>query len=358
MQKNYPLIILGAGASFDSISKKVLPQLEIEGYNYKNCCPPLTNDLFNRKNFGKLIDNHISARRFEQEIYRLEENQQLSFEDLTTEILLTRAPKNKVWYESLIDLRLYLHDLFRYISLNHFTTRSNHGKLASLLDRHHSNHAIFVNFNYDLLLEKQFDPGIKFEHIEDYISSDLKIIKIHGACNWFKQLILENDIQAHHDANKYILSAAQSLITNESNEKNTAEIVISDKSGAYSIPINNRLVYFMPNISLPINQKIDYVCPTSHIEIFKKEINNIDRVIIIGWKAADEYLLKLLSDNLRDKNIPIFIACHNSSEEVAKRLKEKYNLWSIPLNQGFSDFIESGKCEEILTATNFDIYKS
>ena len=60
--------------------------------------------------------------------------------------------------------------------------------LISEIKRHANSQACFVNFNYDLLLEKNIFNIEKMDDIDDYINGRMKVIKIHGASNWFKPI--------------------------------------------------------------------------------------------------------------------------------------------------------------------------
>ena len=113
--------------------------------------------------------------------------------------------------------------------------------------------------------------------------------------------------------------------------------------------------YFVPDLALPIHKKRDFICPESDIEILKKQFQLIDCVIIIGWKAADAFLLNIIKDHIGNR--PIIVVSPNSAKEVQKKIIEDCNLEPsrvVILNKGFTKFIKDGDCDKILAAENMD----
>jgi len=362
MTNAYPLIILGAGASYDSLEDhnqfSAAKQAEL-----KNWKPPLTNDLFDRARFDHILDKYPEARYVDGEAsYRIKPDH--SLEDLLTDILKNKAPSHPEWYQRLMSFRLYLQELFAEITSKYFDKRNNYYRLISEIETHTAGRACFVNFNYDLLLERNISNIGSTTDVDEYMNGSIKVLKIHGAYNWFRvigrghktdgdfksgkaQLIYlaKNIFQAEDGDSKIEVQLPRPTIRNEGPDWELYE----DAHGGFP----DEVKYYIPDIALPIHKKRDFVCPKEHVERFKKHFQSIDRVIIIGWKAADEFLLSILKECLGNR--PIIVVSHNSSDEIAKRLKDEYGFRAVPIQQGFSDFLKSGNCAKVLSAENMDV---
>ena len=359
---SYPVIIFGAGASFDSI-EDLGRFSETRQSELKNWRPPLTNDIFDRSRFDSLIDKYHEAKYFDGEIFRINEN--YSLEDLLTDIQEKRAVNEPAWYARLMSLRLYLQQLFTEITKHYFDRSGNYYRLLSELELYSGSKACFVNFNYDLLLERSvFDEKTmaNMTNVDEYVEGKIKIIKIHGACNWFRA-----SGQGHKEdadflsGREYLSQNAKTILqienhTGEVNPQLPAPVIKNAPvDWDFYEPttfggFKNMVKYFVPDLALPLHKKRDFVCPESHIQVLKKELGMADRIIIIGWKAADEFLLGLLKETLSGGNKPIFVVSHTSSEEVAARLKKDYQLRAVPISMGFSEFIRTERCKKVLSA--------
>lgn len=362
----YPLIILGAGASFDSLEDhSQFGAREAELDNWK---PPLTNEIFDRARFSLILDKNPEAKYLDGETYRIKKD--FSLEDLMNDILNNEAPSYPVWYRRIMSFRFYLQELFSEATKKYFDKRNNYNRLLSEIRRNAGNRACFVNFNYDLLLERNIFDVENMTDVDDYMSGNIKVLKIHGACNWFRSIgrgyKTDRDFKNGKD---YSIENAQTIFQSE-NGNGIIDINLS-RPTIKNIPSNwefyepvphgsgfsdDEVKYFVPDIALPIHKKRDFVCPVPHIEIFKKEFQKTDRVIIIGWKATDESLLNILKEYLGNR--PVIVVSHNSSNEIAERisnLKSAHGFRAAPINQGFSEFLKSGKCAEVLSEENPDI---
>ena len=358
----YPLIILGAGASYDSLenhnSFAALRRIELDDWK-----PPLSNDIFDRKRFDDVLNKYVDAKILDAEVnYRV--NSRYSLEDLITDILTKDAPNDPIWYKRLMSFRLYIQDLFSVITQKYFDRRNNYYRLLSEINKHAENKACFVNFNYDLLLEKNIFDTENMVDVDEYVNGSLKVIKIHGACNWFRPsgIGYESD-RDFKNGKEFLIHNAQRIFVQENNGKIEVQFpkpFIKNVSSEWKLyeSINRRgfdgmVNYFIPDIALPVNKKRDFVCPETHIEILKKQLLIADRVVIIGWKAADKFLLDVLKSHIKNK--PIFVVSHKSSVEISKYLKEEYGFNVVPITQGFSEFLKSGNCAKILSAENLDV---
>jgi hypothetical protein len=68
----------------------------------------------------------------------------------------------------------------------------------------------------------------------------------------------------------------------------------------------------MPAIALPLNKKTQHVCPVSHVENFERSIDQFDRVIIIGWRGTDDFIINKLKEKLGNRKLTTFVITNNS----------------------------------------------
>jgi len=305
---SFPLIIVGAGASYDFMDKSKFPESKVFQNKLDQYQPPLTNSLFNTENFLDIIDEyqpHISA--LASYINNKIAGGKYSFEDCLTDIKNNKIKSNPDLYNQLVSLKFYLAELMFQVSENYFKSVNNYVDLIQQIKNNGGN-ACFVSYNYDLLLEKSLNFD-KLENTNRYIGNPIDLIKIHGSCNWFYRRRV-NSWGESKSCYDLALAAAQNIVENEDYGK---EIVILNSKKCKNMyseeydPMS--CITYLPALALPINNKDNYVCPESHIDSLKNRIDFADRIIIIGWRAADSFLIDLLNDKIKNKLIPIAIVC-------------------------------------------------
>lgn len=177
---SYPLIILGAGASLDFLNR--------ENYGKDGdldlWIPPLTNQIFDGTRFQAIIIKYPEMNEMVAYLRgRLANNTSTSLEELLSKMFNDHIKKDPNLHKSFIALLFYLVELFGIISVKYYRAHNNYDLLRYILNQN-SGKAVFINFNYDLLLEQSFNKSNN-EHIDDYLSDPFPIVKIHGAYNWF-----------------------------------------------------------------------------------------------------------------------------------------------------------------------------
>lgn len=340
---SYPLIILGAGASFDS-----QPNTDFhDSGTLDDWHPPLTDNLFDTKRFYEIL------KKYEPQVSNLAtyvinklKGRKLSFEDILADLRSNKTSVNPDIIQQLVALRFYLADLFVAVSKNYYRTVNNYQTLIQIINGA-GRKACIVTFNYDLLLEQAFFTKPPTD-VSEYINHDIKIIKLHGACNWyFRRRINGWEPKTSYEfallGAGYILEGSDAkypiVIKNIESSKNLASENGGDPMTKFT---------YLPALALPLHSK-NYVCPEEHVDVLKSAVDGIDRVIIIGWKAGDTFLTQLLIDRLKDKKIPMAIVCGKKSKEILLDnlgvLVENIKL----INQdGFSSFLNNGECENFL----------
>lgn len=317
-----PLIILGAGASHDFTHPTTLG---FDEHKHKLIFP-MTDHLVD----GKFVDNEIQSRYSEVKILfaRLVScTQRSSFEKCL-----------EGWddYKQLSALRLYLGDYFWKKSQDKAVTDnpSNFGALVDYIKKSPAKGACIVTFNYDVLLENVLGLD-RFFHLSNYIDGsvdNIRIIKIHGSCDWYHLMSrVANDIYT-------ALSQHPEFFNKPNLDILTKRWLEQPKSGANQF-------FRIPAISLPTTSTKSYACPRDHIQLLTSTLPEIRKVLIIGWKAGDSFLL----EKLKEIKEPIHLTVVSGSEKGAKEVAEiieKYvpNIGRKTTFQGFSDFIGSTEC--------------
>ena len=345
----YPLIILGAGASFDCLNKTQFTEPDYFRNELDKYRPPLANDLFDTKRFSEIMDGYepyiseISSYCLNKLISKKQ-----TLEEILTDYRYNKIMQNPDIDKQIIAFRYYLSDLFVKISDNYFRTINNYNTLIQCI-KLTGRKAFIVNFNYDLIFERTLF-GTFPKNIDDYISGDIKVCKIHGACDWFYgRKINASQKKSSYD---YALVGAQNILENETKKydiniqkvdlaKNANFVYDGSFSGTMQIPA----------IALPLKGKQSFICPDDQIKILETTLNIVDRIIIIGWSAGDMYLVDKLRNSLGERNVPVALVCGKKSKDVIWN-----NLGSLAKNinmnneEGFQSFLATNQCEEFLNA--------
>lgn len=322
----YPLIIFGAGASFDSL--KTLRHVGADRNELDTWCPPLTRDIFDVSRFSKIIEKYEDIKPLASTIINIaEEDSTFDFETYLTE-QETQFP-NKC-YPQIIALRYYLAELLSKVSFHFYRHTNNHRHLLDQIEKRVGK-AIVVNFNYDTLFEKNIRNIANSREIDSYITGDIKVIKIHGAHNW---LFNPQSDFTKSSAYDYFVSSGQTLHREYNQKDKVHPVTIKDfdypnedfnleryrehKENGYP---GGTWLYYLPAVAIPIASKADFVCPSSHIKALTDALTDIDRILVIGWRAQDEHLLKLLKDHLKPK---IKLTIVSSSEANAQKFSQNF----------------------------------
>ena len=117
-----------------------------------------------------------------------------------------------------------------------------------------------------------------------------------------------------------------------------------------TIPDVGRGVVF-PAIAIPVEKKIEYECPKEHVKALQECISKTNKLHIIGWKAAEENFLDLLSKGLQ-KGIPKMIVSRNrdSADKIHNTLINAGidgAHWLLG-EGGFRDEVRSGRIERFI----------
>ena len=325
---SYPLIILGAGASFDCVP-------EIRHASKERFRPPLTKNLFD-KQFEDIINKYSEVKDLASSILASLRGGD-NFEKILSDIK-EKSQKNPDRLKQLVDFEMYLQDLFKQIS-NEFgnQTGSNYGALIQEINDGFKR-ACIVNFNYDLLLEEILKERIT-EDLNSYVNGNIKVIKVHGSCDWVYPIY--DDFDDIKDPRKFLLE--NPLFTEQCRKEKSQKI--SRKKGYVIFNQVRKKFLYCPAIAIPLYGKDGFVCPKSHIDVLERSLLEVDRILIIGWAANDPHLINLIKDKIK-RPIGITIVAGNKNE-----INDIFGKFSEPNFQraaelvGFSNFMGSKECK-------------
>ena len=330
----YPVIILGAGASYEYIHDQDVYQSK------RHYRPPLTKQLFSPRireiakgiiaeypRIIKLFGELNSALRAGKD-----------FEDYLLEVRDRSLERKK----QIISFQYYLHDLFQLISKNYGGQVGNNYEILVERIKESFDEACFVTFNYDTLLEQSLFAEKNVSDIRTYISSPHKLIKVHGSCDWVystpsnvRERILDEGVY-------------KVLIDNP----DLAEIINSHKG----ITVETQHSDDYPAIAIPIAGKdeSDFVCPTEHTNKLIEALSKTDRIILVGWAARDPALIQLIKEHV---NCPadMYLVCGATTRTIDAIRKRFNDVSLITIKETrdnaftFSDFLNSRDCDAFMS---------
>jgi hypothetical protein len=182
------MLILGAGASYDSFSVQPPDPHEVPGLHGR---PPLASQLFHRE-FWHLARHRPCAALF-PELERAA-GSGTSIEE-TLEHMRGQAVDSQRIAVQLASLREYLSDLLFELSNQWLATTNAVTNYLDLFQRvaafceSQREQVVIVSFNYDTVADdaycKVWRDGRPLLEMEDYIASpNARLLKIHGSADW------------------------------------------------------------------------------------------------------------------------------------------------------------------------------
>jgi hypothetical protein len=325
------LVIFGAGASYDSVQLRGPVTTEEDR-------PPLAAELFDP-----------DRRSFVEAAYEWREGAGLIGEirsSVAGGTGVETALERFVGYASagdpetirgLLAIRYYIRQVITQCATNwsrKYGNVTNHRMLFNQIERWrrgHQDQGLLVTFNYDSLLDTALDSsGRSLDTIDAFVSrDDYRLIKAHGSIDWMRDL---GNLPARSP--HAIIDLAPE---------------IDFTSG--KILIGNGLTSAVPAIAIPTQTKTSFECPPEHIEALEDWLKEVDRILIVGWRAQERHFLGLCKRHLAD-NPKVEVLVVSESPESARAtistLKEHLPVACMhpSVAPGFSHFAASDKAVE------------
>jgi hypothetical protein len=220
----------------------------------------------------------------------------------------------------IINVQFYLHDLFIDISRKCINPmESNYKCLVNLVDDYSvrtGEHVLFVNFNYDLLLEDAMQRCVKyrFANINDYVdyaTRKMLLFKPHGSCNFIRKLhpSIAEILPPHYEM-RSVSTVAEFLYKGNRDldyilSKVNGDIELLGRDELIRNTDTPELVMYLPQLLIPYKSKDSFVMTEKHELWMEHFLSQIDEIIVIGWKGTEAKFQNLLKKNLENKKVTI-----------------------------------------------------
>lgn len=332
-----PIIILGAGASKDYIHS----QFNRRSVDWQ---PPLTNDLFGRNVFDQFLEKYPQVKHLAADALTKVPGR-MTLEAYLSDIKEKRAATDANRQKQLVALGFYLQQLFQKVSSEYGgQPLNNYNSLIAKINDH-GGEALIVNFNYDKLLEQNI-PEIK-DRVDQYVGGAIKVIKIHGACDW--TYTLTNMFNEDREPYDFFMQNPWFETMPGNDQPKLTEVFRAQEPNSYKQNYQGQFWNFYPAVAIPIT-KDKFICPESHLQHLKSALASTNKILIIGWNAGDPQLLGLIKENITQ---PVSVTIVSENYDIALAISKKMEsielLKLIPSSQaGFSNFMRSEEIDNFL----------
>jgi hypothetical protein len=354
------MVVFGAGASHDSIDVKP-PNRGHRGWVIEEQFrPPLANDLFGST---ELFANAIARfERLQPIVPFLRHPGGKSVETVLRE-LQDEAAVYPERHCQLMAVRYYLHYALCELEVRWKAASKNVTNYKALLDqinrwRKPDEVVSLVTFNYDTLLEDAMPSvGLTISDLSGYVhrGHPYKVFKLHGSVNWARAVRSGSPYSSSEYASVDAWSVAQTNI------ERAASLIIGDTfTVVHEHPVGlfkgspNDKVGLVPAIAIPVEKKASFECPQPHLDLLKELLPDVDRLLLIGWRAREDHFLALLQAHLKG---PLLVQVVAGTESEASGIAS--GLQGGPFSKlevkweyapaGFTDFIVNQRAVTILS---------
>lgn len=277
------LVILGAGASYDSF-----PDLPPgSSGSHEAVRPPLANGLFDSRpifveamddfpEFVGLIPRLRTAYNVEEVLSSIEQEVHVYPKARTELAAIQYYLQSAIWK---------CQDAWRRV--HHGAT--NHATLVREIEKWRygtSESVCYVTFNYDTILEEALRQVLQLNilNMGSYIKQPpYSVIKLHGSVNWVREV-----------DRAFEQLRPQQLIDEIDDLRISSRYRLAP--GRATTVVENRVIF--PALSIPVQRKDHFNCPADHLEHLKELLPKVTRVIVIGWKGAEQDFLNILRRGL------------------------------------------------------------
>src|SRR6202049_3822379 len=280
------LVIIGAGASFDSAISRSVPVSPIERFEDRHR-PPLANGLFQERDvFHTAAHNHP---HFMPIVHRLRLLEGRGVEEVLEEIAneATTYSRRKI---QLLAIRYYIKAAIdACISgwLRDVDESTNYRVLLDLIQQFKvdAEAVLLATFNYDCLLENALthELGYKFARIDDYAASNRRfpLFKLHGSTDWARFVRSKRVPYPDLIQNAETLQFLDTVLKEDK--------AVSSKDFAWG---------YVPAIAVPMQTKQAFECPKAHCDVLEGYLPRVTKILTIGWRGLEEHFIKMLNCHL------------------------------------------------------------
>ncbi len=359
------MVVFGAGASYDALGDRppmppasgLRPDMSFMDIKYRL---PLANELFEGRDlFAPWIERFQECAPIVSRLRRLPSGSNLERE---LEKLQQEAAGYPQRWVQLHAIRYYLRGIIWSCEMALINGSKGVTNYAGLLDRlgywrklHPSEEVHFITFDYDTLLERACAAalGLPFPSMVSYMSRITRLYKPHGSVNWVR--IVENPEVDAANPEHSIIQLGDSLRLREDSyhvqDPNTSPARLEER-------------HIYPAIALPLETKSAFECPASHLHYLRRDIANVTRLLVIGWRATEAHFLKLWKEQAPVAHlakVAIVAGTLHDAQVVERHLREGGIGVPTPLaasassqtrfllfDKGFTEFLRSPMLDEFL----------
>ena len=319
-------VILGAGASKDISGEGTTIKLGGEAWQ-----PPLAKDLFaisHHPYYQAVLSKYPGADFLAQSLATQISSGQDNIENALREYA---EHSNTRIREQFKQIPPYIRDLIHRCTTQYTNSPSSYSQLVKSLLADHEHDLLFIVLNYDNYLESalsSFKPMHQFDSINKYTTGyeHVKVIKLHGSINWFKQIPQNRSQYSWIDAvnrTDVLAPIPEDEIFVIDNVQCTAE---------YYTGNSDRWVY--PILTAPLAGKntSDAVCPKSHINELKQFLSSCQKFLIIGTSGLDEDLMTLIDSSLGSElgtyHLVHIVDYQDGADEASTRFQQNIRVFN------------------------------
>ncbi len=341
------MVVFGAGASYDSSSSLPLGTFPDKNPFADPARPPLANQLFDeRPSFARARAKFTKCLAVVPYLQGLSRNVNVEHElEMLQKSGDPEAPKQLAAIRSYLELMLWECEQ-RWKNQTQGVT--NYSTLLNQIRqwKKPDDEVCLVTFNYDTLLEDALPrAGLKPLTLPDFITTDYKIVKLHGSIDWAHEAyanVRSIDTRPSFDVANDLIEMAPRIAASPSFEI-VREHPIA-KSG------NRPLV---PAIAIPVETKTktSYECPKEHVDALEKCLPKVSKLLLIGWRGSENDFVKSLAQNITsDAKMMIVSSSAEKANEVASKIKNAgVRAQDIgAANHGFTNFVIAREGEKFL----------
>ncbi len=207
-----------------------------------------------------------------------------------------------------------------------------------------------VTFNCDRLIEhalRTVEQSIG--KLSDYARLDSKyqLFKLHGSVDWGRIVEVPGaQIPVSNDGYK-IAREIQNRIDEIEITRRYCMVQEAPPKSYNQHPV-------FPAIALPVDTKQRFECPTDHVKILEEHLEEVKRILVVGWGAEDPAFLEMLKRRLQTKPIVHVVT---GGEKGAKRVQANFESKGItavfdPFPGGFTQYTLGRKMKALFSRSS------
>lgn len=345
------LIIVGAGASYDSIPSRIPPTHDFEKFRgLEKYRPPLADELFESR------DLFEQYQRAVPQVLQIAAELSMRTGDESVEDILASyaddAPRYTQRRAQLAAVRFYIQAIINACEHDWYRQNQVATNLMRLIDsaesfRLASDQPLFVTFNYDRLIENALENrGQSFSSMSHYVlSSGIPLFKLHGSVDWMRRIESVDASKAGFVGNQWQI--AQKICDQIATLPSPGNIELTSAVPSSLVDGNPAL----PAIAIPLKEKSTFECPPEHINALCAALPQVKTVLTIGWRGAEHHFLQMLRRYISNKLDVICVDKGAAQVTIDNMRSVGLSGQYEPYQNGFTNFVAERRAERLFRIT-------